>query len=88
MLAGMSTGFQIGMIDLASGARWSFPAAHAGRPMIALSPRGRYIVQDTFSGLVSWTLPAPDADLSGWIDEQTTARMVGDVLTWPWQKKP
>ncbi|MGE0396646.1 MAG: protein kinase [Kofleriaceae bacterium] len=88
LMASMSTGFQIGLIDLTSGARWSFPAAHAGRPSIALSPRGRYIVQDTFEGLVAWTLPAPDADLLAWIDEQTTARMVGDVLTWPWQKQP
>ena len=87
-LAGMTTGFQIGFVDLASGARWSFPAAHAGRPTITMSPRGRYVVQDTFEGLVAWTLPAPDADLAGWIHEQTTARMVGDVLTWPWQATP
>jgi hypothetical protein len=33
-----------------------------------------------------WTLPAPDTDLAAWITEQTTARMVGDVLTWPWQQ--
>ncbi|MFN0247569.1 MAG: protein kinase domain-containing protein [Kofleriaceae bacterium] len=88
VLAGMTTGYQIGLIDLASGARWSFPGAHAGRPNIALSPRGRHIVQDTFAGLVVWTLPDPDDDLAGWIHEQTTARMVGDVLTWPWQIRP
>ena len=85
ILAGMMTGFQVGIIDLASGARWSFPAAHAGRPSLTLSPHGRYVVQDTFAGLVVWTLPNPDDDLPAWIDEQTTARMVGGVLTWPWQ---
>jgi hypothetical protein len=88
VLAGMTTGYQIGLVDLASGARWSFPGAHAGRPNIALSPRGRHIVQDTFAGLVVWTLPDPDEDLAGWIHEQTTARMVGEVLTWPWQNRP
>ncbi len=87
LLAGMTTGFQVGIIDLATGARWSFPAAHSGRPVIALSPRGTHLVQDTFAGLVVWTLPSPDADLAAWIDEQTTARIVGDVLTWPWQKR-
>ena len=40
------------------------------------------------SAVVAWTLPAPDTDLAAWIDEQTTARMVGNVLSWPWQKRP
>ena len=86
-LVSLTAGFQVGVLDLQSGARWSFPAAHSARPNFAISPRGRYIVQDTFEGPVAWTLPAPSDDLAAWITEQTSARIVDDVLTWPWQRK-
>lgn len=50
--------------------------------------KSMFFASDLGERVVAWTLPEPDADLAGWISEQTTARIIGDVLTWPWQTQP
>ncbi len=87
-LLGVANGRDLLVVDLPSGAPWTFPVSENATPWVDLSPDGRHLVQFVYGDLELWTVPRVSGDFAAWLDNHTNATLDHGLLLWPWQKTP
>ncbi|MEO7094633.1 MAG: hypothetical protein ABI175_15355, partial [Polyangiales bacterium] len=85
LLIGTGSAEQLLVLEVPSFARWEVPVLFQATNVLGVAPNARRVLQGTMEHLMVWELPLAGTDFPAWLDDQTNAVVVDDLLAWPWQ---